>query len=126
MQRRRPVLFHMLVSLILASLLALGTWRLFHLSWNWPAALWAWVFGITLTTFAYYGWDKRQARRDGARVPEMVLHMLALIGGSLGAYAGMQLFRHKTLKGRFRLMFWLIALLQMGLLIWLAYAWWRG
>jgi uncharacterized membrane protein YsdA (DUF1294 family) len=126
MQRRRPVLFHMLASLILASLLALGTWRLFHLSWNWPAALWAWVFGITLTTFAYYGWDKRQAQREGARVPEMVLHMLALIGGSLGAYAGMQLFRHKTLKGRFRLMFWLIALIQMGLLTWLAYEWWRG
>lgn len=126
MERRRPVVFHMLLGLLLAALLALGAWRLFNLGWNWPACLWSWLFGVTLATFLYYGWDKRQARRGGARVPEVVLHLLALIGGSLGAYAGMQLFRHKTLKGRFRLVFWLIALIQAGLLGWLAYEWWRA
>jgi uncharacterized membrane protein YsdA (DUF1294 family) len=71
--------------------------------------------------FAYYGVDKFQARRGRRRVPEVVLHGLAVVGGSPGAYAAMQVWRHKTIKGRFRLVFWLIVALQLALILWLAY-----
>jgi uncharacterized membrane protein YsdA (DUF1294 family) len=40
--------------------------------------------------------DKRKAQKNLWRIPERVLLGTALIGGSLGAMAGMQIFRHKT------------------------------
>jgi uncharacterized membrane protein YsdA (DUF1294 family) len=82
---------------------------------------------INLTTTAYYGYDKLQAIRAGRRVPERVLHGLALGGGSLGAYLGMRLFRHKTLKGSFRRVFWVIVVLQAALVGWVGWEiGWRG
>ena len=62
-----------------------------------PAPL-AWVAGWTLPAFAMYGIDKRQAQRAGWRVPEAVLHGLALVGGVIGAWAGRAVFHHKTSK----------------------------
>lgn len=48
------------------------------------------------------GNDKFAARRDrDERTPEGILFFLAVIGGSLGVYAGMFLFRHKTRKWYF-------------------------
>lgn len=58
----------------------------------------AWLVGLGLTTFVVYGWDKRQAQSGGWRVPEIVLHSLALAGGVVGGWAGRQVFRHKTRK----------------------------
>ncbi len=40
--------------------------------------------------------DKRKARRGKWRVPEARLFLFALIGGSLGSWLGMYVFRHKT------------------------------
>jgi uncharacterized membrane protein YsdA (DUF1294 family) len=85
-------------------------------SWSWPLFAVAWFLAVSLTTFGYYGFDKARARNGGRRVPEVVLHGLACAGGSLGAYAGMQFFRHKTLKGTFRIVFWTIVVLQLGLI----------
>lgn len=52
---------------------------------------------INIVTLLVYGWDKLRAKKHGARrVPEKTLIFLALLGGSLGALLGMQLFRHKT------------------------------
>ncbi len=62
-----------------------------------------------------------QAGREGRRIPELVLHGLAVAGGSPGAYAGMRWFRHKTVKGRFRLVFWSIVIVQLGVIGWIAY-----
>jgi uncharacterized membrane protein YsdA (DUF1294 family) len=56
----------------------------------------AWMVGWSLPAFALYGIDKRQARSGGWRVPESVLHGLALVGGVIGAWAGRAAFRHKT------------------------------
>jgi len=61
----------------------------------------AWVAGWTLPAFAMYGIDKRQAEHDGWRVPEVLLHSLALIGGVIGAWAGRAVFHHKTQKTEF-------------------------
>ena len=45
--------------------------------------------------------DKRRAIKDRYRIPEKVLLGIALVGGSIGCIAGMNLFRHKTKKPAF-------------------------
>lgn len=40
--------------------------------------------------------DKQKARKNLWRIPEKVLFGTAVLGGSMGIYLGMQLFRHKT------------------------------
>lgn len=45
--------------------------------------------------------DKRKAIKNRWRIPERTMIVLAIIGGSLGIYAGMQLFRHKTKHAKF-------------------------
>lgn len=56
---------------------------------------------VNLAAFALYGIDKRRAQRGKWRVPEATLLLIAVIGGSVGALAGMYLFRHKTRKPKF-------------------------
>ncbi len=45
--------------------------------------------------------DKHRAIKNAWRIPEATLLGMAAIGGSLGAMAGMRLFRHKTLHLKF-------------------------
>jgi uncharacterized membrane protein YsdA (DUF1294 family) len=45
--------------------------------------------------------DKEKARKNRWRIRESVLLGTAAIGGSIGVFAGMQAFRHKTLHKRF-------------------------
>lgn len=47
--------------------------------------------------------DKVKAKKKAWRIPERTLLFTAAIGGSLGAFFGMQLFRHKTKHPRFAL-----------------------
>ena len=49
-----------------------------------------------LVTFAVFGWDKLMAKWQKRRVPEKTLFLLAGLLGSVGAWLGMQIFRHKT------------------------------
>lgn len=56
---------------------------------------------VNLAAFALYGIDKRRAKRGKWRIPEATLLLIAVIGGSVGALAGMYLFRHKTRKPKF-------------------------
>ena len=60
------------------------------------SAVVAYVLGLGLITFLTYGYDKLQAIRGGRRVPETALRLLSLIGGALGGWAGMLIWRHKT------------------------------
>lgn len=66
-----------------------------------------WLIGFSIVLFVLYGWDKRQATVDRRRIPENTLHILALLGGWPGAFAGQKLFRHKTRKTSFQIVFWL-------------------
>jgi uncharacterized membrane protein YsdA (DUF1294 family) len=77
----------------------------------------AWVIGLSVVTFALYGFDKRQAIRDGGRVPEMVLHGLALAGGFPGGWAGRAAFRHKTRHTSFLIVL-VVATVIHGVLVW--------
>lgn len=63
---------------------------------------------VNATAFAAFGWDKRCAMTGARRIPERTLLGLAAIGGSLGAVAAQQVFRHKTRKEPFRTLLWMI------------------
>lgn len=68
---------------------------------------------VNVLAFALMGVDKAKARRGARRIPEKVLFLAALIGGSVGAIAGMFAFRHKTKHLRFVLGLPVILLLQL-------------
>ena len=74
--------------------------------------LYAYITSINLITLLFYGYDKYQARTSGFRIPETVLHLLALTGGSPGALLGQILFRHKTRKLKFLFVFIMILIIQ--------------
>ena len=54
------------------------------------------LLAVNLVTFAVFGWDKLMAKWQKRRVPEKTLFLLAGLLGSVGAWLGMQIFRHKT------------------------------
>ncbi len=91
----------------------------------WPIWLYAAVLVVaSVVTFVAYGWDKRQARRGGWRVKEKTLHVMALLGGWPGGWVGQRVWRHKTYKRSFRIVFWLIVTLHalgvgLGVILWL-------
>ena len=62
----------------------------------------AWLLAVNLVALLTYGYDKAVAGSANTRVPERVLLILALAGGTVGALAGMWAFRHKTAKKSFR------------------------
>jgi uncharacterized membrane protein YsdA (DUF1294 family) len=87
-----------------------------------PIPLWlAYLGAINLVTLGFYGWDKWRAIKQKSRTPEWCLHLLALLGGSPGAWVAQQFFRHKTIKRSFRIVFWTIVALQ--IITWIL--WWR-
>ena len=51
---------------------------------------------MNLLAFALMGFDKRRARKGLWRIPERPPFLAALLGGSVGAIAGMWTFHHKT------------------------------
>jgi len=61
--------------------------------------------GINLTAFFLMARDKRKAARghNAERAPEGFMFFLAALFGSVGVYAGMMLFRHKTRKWYFQI-----------------------
>ena len=79
----------------------------------------AWLAVMSLILLITMGADKRRAVRSRWRVPEKRLFLLALLGGGCGGWLGMRLFHHKTKHWYFRFGFPALALLQIGLCIWL-------
>ena len=75
---------------------------------------------INLAAFALMGLDKRRARNRQWRIPEKMLFGAAFLGGSLGAWAGMYVFRHKTRHWYFVVGMPLILLAQILLVRFLA------
>lgn len=51
---------------------------------------------INLASLVLFYSDKKRARKHEWRIPEKTLFLAAAAGGSVGAIAGMYLFRHKT------------------------------
>lgn len=74
---------------------------------------------INIIAFALMGIDKRRAVRKAWRISEKTLFLSALLGGSIGAIAGMQIFRHKTKHWYFKYGMPAILILQLVLLFYL-------
>lgn len=51
---------------------------------------------VNIVAFFLMGIDKKKAQTGAWRIPEKTLFLSAILGGGVGAIAGMQLFRHKT------------------------------
>ena len=66
------------------------------------------LFAVNILALAMMGIDKWKAANHGWRIPEAHLFIISLMGGSLGAFLGMYIFRHKTKKWYFRYGFPLI------------------
>jgi uncharacterized membrane protein YsdA (DUF1294 family) len=106
MQRHRHIR-HSLGFTVMAALgLSLALW------WLGLAPVYAYLVSINVLALMLYGYDKRQAVVGRTRIPELVLHAAALCGGSPGALLGQGLFRHKTRKFRFQVVFVGIILFQ--------------
>ncbi len=82
----------------------------------WQVALCV-LLALNLFTFLLYGIDKYKARHHRWRVPESTLLLLAMAGGSLGAWAGMRVWHHKTLHRKFRYGLPAIILVQIAALL---------
>lgn len=65
---------------------------------------------LSVISFVQYWNDKQSAQKGRWRTPENSLHITELLGGWPGALVAQQVFRHKTRKLSFQLVFWLIIL----------------
>ena len=68
------------------------------------------------------GMDKRRAVRNKWRIPERTLLLIAFIGGGIGSFLGMRIFRHKTKHRKFVILLPIAAVLYAILLIYLIYS----
>jgi len=75
---------------------------------------------INALAFCVSGFDKYAAVHNYRRIPEKTLFLLAAIGGSLGIYISMLLFRHKTRHISFMLGIPIIIAIQLDL-AWMFY-----
>lgn len=91
-----------------------------------PVSEWRWFAGfyalMSATSFLLYGLDKRASTRGGWRTSEARLHLVALLGGWPGALLAQRVFRHKTRKTSFQVMFYVAVVINLGLLAWLLVA----
>lgn len=67
---------------------------------------------MSVIAFLIYGWDKSSAKNGRWRTPEKTLHLLSLVGGWPGALAGQMIFRHKTSKKSFQVVFWITVVIN--------------
>lgn len=58
--------------------------------------LFVYLLIINLAGLTAMGMDKSRAKRHAWRIPEANLFLISFLGGSIGTWAGMYLFRHKT------------------------------
>lgn len=65
--------------------------------------------------------DKHKARKHKWRIPEKTLFIVSLLGGSIGTWSGMYIFRHKTKHWYFVVGMPLILILQTGLYVFIRF-----
>jgi uncharacterized membrane protein YsdA (DUF1294 family)/cold shock CspA family protein len=98
--------------LVLAALCVLPAWGALELLGGgviWVALAYPLV---SLFSFCQYWLDKQHAQKGRWRTPENSLHIAELIGGWPGALVAQQVFRHKTRKASFQLVFWAVVVLH--------------
>lgn len=61
------------------------------------------LLAINAVTFIVYGIDKYKAKKAKWRISEATLLLLAVLGGSVGAWVGMKVWHHKTMHKKFKI-----------------------
>ena len=69
--------------------------------------------------FVMYALDKKAAREDRWRIPEVNMHLVALAGGWPGALLAQRTLRHKTRKQPFQTLFKATVVVNIAALAWL-------
>ena len=77
------------------------------------------LLAVNIATFFLYGIDKYKAKKGKWRISEATLLTMATIGGSIGAWAGMRLWHHKTMHKKFKYGIPLIIIMQIALAVYL-------
>ena len=77
------------------------------------------LLAVNIATFFLYGIDKYKAKKGKWRISEATLLLMAVIGGSIGAWAGMRLWHHKTMHKKFKYGIPIIIILQVCLVVYL-------
>ena len=88
-----------------------------------PLGVPALYLALSLAAGVAYGIDKRAAQSGAWRTRESTLHVLALMGGWPGALVAQRVFRHKSRKPSFQLVFCVTVALNCGALAWF---WWTA
>jgi uncharacterized membrane protein YsdA (DUF1294 family) len=83
--------------------------------------LFVYLLAVNVAAFLMMGADKKRAIQQRRRIPEKTLLLTALVGGSLGAYMGMQSFRHKTKHLKFSIGLPAMVVLHLALGAWLLF-----
>ena len=102
--------------LLLFALVFLISMTLATLAGQLPPLIVSLYFVASTFTFFIYKTDKAAAKHDQRRTPEKTLHLLALAGGWPGAIVAQKLFRHKSKKLSFQVMFWATIILNCAVL----------
>ena len=77
------------------------------------------LLAINVVAFIVYGIDKYKAKKAKWRIPEATLLLLAVLGGSIGAWMGMKVWHHKTMHKKFKYGIPAILLIQIALMTYL-------
>ena len=77
------------------------------------------LLAVNIATFFLYGIDKYKAKKNQWRISEATLLTMAAIGGSIGAWAGMRIWHHKTMHKKFKYGIPLIIIMQIALAVYL-------
>lgn len=77
------------------------------------------LLAVNSLTFLLYGIDKYKAKKGRWRISEATLLTMAAIGGSIGAWAGMRTWHHKTMHKKFKYGIPVIIILQVALAVYL-------
>ena len=77
------------------------------------------LIAINVITLLTYGIDKLKAKKGKWRIPESTLLLLAIIGGSIGAWLGIKVWHHKTLHKKFKYGIPLIVIAQIAIAVYI-------
>ena len=77
------------------------------------------LLAVNIATFLLYGIDKYKAKKGKRRISEATLLTMAAIGGSIGAWAGMRFWHHKTMHKKFKHGIPVIMIMQVCLVVYL-------
>ena len=77
------------------------------------------LLAVNITSFLLYGIDKYKAKKGRWRISEATLLLMAVIGGSIGAWGGMRIWHHKTMHKKFKYGIPVIIIFQVALAVYL-------